>query len=103
MAATEGLVEIGSIIQRREGYRGGRPFIAGTGITVDRIAVLTLQGSSPEEIVDDYHPALSLGQVYAALAFYLLNKDRIDAEIVAMDEETERDAEEYRRTGKLPV
>jgi len=100
MAATEGLIEIGSIIQRRDGFRGGRPFIAGTGITIDRIAVLTGQGYSPQEIVDDFRPALSLAQVYAAVAFYLLNKDQIDAEITAMDEETERVAREHYAAGR---
>ncbi len=100
MAATEGLVEIGSIIQRRDGFRGGRPFIAGTGITVDRIAVLTCEGYSPQDIVDDFRPALTLGQVYAALAFYLLNKDKIDAEILAMDEETERMMREHYAAGR---
>ena len=63
-------VDIGSLIDQREGYRGGRPFIVGTGVTVDRISVLlNVDHLSPEEIADAAN--LSLAQVHAALTFIL--------------------------------
>lgn len=44
-------VDIGTFIDQREGYRGGRPFIVGTGVTVDRISVLhRIDRMSSEEI-----------------------------------------------------
>ena len=53
-------------------------------ITVHRIAVLYKQGQSPEDIVQTY-PHLSLGQVYAALAYYHANRAEIESELAAAD------------------
>ena len=78
MSIAPGYVDIGSFIDQREGYRGGRPFIVGTGVTVDRISVLlNVDRLSPEEIADGMD--LSLPQVHAALSFYLANRAEIDA------------------------
>ena len=43
-------VEIGSLITRSPEIKGGRPRIAGTGITVKRIAAWHQSGMQPEEI-----------------------------------------------------
>jgi uncharacterized protein (DUF433 family) len=78
-------VDIGDLIDQRDGYRGGRPFVAGTGVTVDRIAVLlNVDRLSPTEIAEA--AGLTLPQVHAALAFYHANRDAIEAE---MDAEAE--------------
>jgi uncharacterized protein (DUF433 family) len=75
-------VDIGTLIDQRDGYRGGRPFVVGTGITVDRISVLlNVEKMSPAEMADAAN--LSLPQVHAALAFYHANKAVIDAELDA--------------------
>ncbi len=63
---------------------GGRVRIEGTRITVHRIAVLYKQGQSPEEIARTY-THLSLGQVYAALAYYHSNRAEIESELAAAD------------------
>ena len=63
---------------------GGRIRIDGTRIAVHRIAFLYRQGHSPEEIVRTY-PHLSLGQVYAALAYYHANRSEIESELTAAD------------------
>jgi uncharacterized protein (DUF433 family) len=89
MVAITGLVGIGDIIQTRQDYREGRPFIAGTGMSVGRIAVLWKEGLSAEQIVDE-KPPLTLAQVHAALAYYFANRDKIDADLIALDEEYER-------------
>ena len=62
--------------------RHGRPCIAGTGITVHRVATWYQLGSSAEEITHQY-PHLSLDGVYAALAYYHANRVEIDREIDA--------------------
>ena len=76
------LVEIGTLIARDPALRGGRPTVAGTGISVRVIAMDSNSGLSAEEIVAD-RPALSLAQVFAALAYYHANKTEIDADIDA--------------------
>ena len=57
----------------------GRPTIAGTGNTVRAIAIMYKQGLSPEEITSEL--PLNLAQVYAALTYYHLNTDEIEADI----------------------
>lgn len=80
------------MIDQRPGYREGRPFIAGTGVTVDRIAVLTtVDGLNAEEIA--YEMSLSAEQVHAALAFYYANREAIEASL----DEQERAFEEAAR------
>ncbi len=44
------VTEIGSLISRRPEIRGGRPCIAGTGVSVRRIAQWHNMGLIPEEI-----------------------------------------------------
>jgi uncharacterized protein (DUF433 family) len=63
---------------------GGRIRIEGTRITVHRIVSLYKQGQSPEDILQTY-PHLSLGQVYAALAYYHANRQEIESELAAAD------------------
>ncbi len=63
---------------------GGRIRIDGTRITVHRVATLYKQGQSAEDIAQTY-PHLSLGQIYAALAYYHTNRAEIDSELAAAD------------------
>ena len=94
MSIAPGLVDIGSFIDQREGYRGGRPFIVGTGVTVDRISVLyRIDGFNAEQISEEMN--LTLPQVHAALSFYLANKETIDREIEESDRELAEYAKEY--------
>ena len=74
--------EIGGLIARDPGFRGGRPVIAGTGVSVRAIALDSNSGLTPEEIAAD-RPDLSLAQVFAALAYYHANKTEMDADIQA--------------------
>ena len=73
-------VEIGTLIDRDPAIRGGRPKIAGTGVTVSRIVSWYKMGLTPEEIALEY-PHLSLAQVHAALAYYHANREQIEVEI----------------------
>lgn len=62
------------------GVAGGRPRIAGHRIRVQDVAIWHERlGMSPDEIADEYD--LSLGQVYAALAYYFDHRDEIRREI----------------------
>lgn len=65
---------------------GGQPRINGTRIRVkDMVLWHERMGMSPEEIVSEW-PHLTLGDVYAALAYYDDNRKRIDAEMKAEEE-----------------
>ena len=68
------------MIDRDPTIRGGRPKIAGTGLTVSRIASWYKTGMTPEEIALEY-PHLTLAQVHAALAYYHVNRDEIEADL----------------------
>lgn len=90
------MTEIGSLISRRAEIRGGRPCIAGTGVSVRRIAVWHNMGLIPEEIVRKFGH-LSLAQVHAALAYYYANKTEIDSDLEAEDREAESLERQHRR------
>jgi len=74
-------------ITRSPEIRGGRPRIAGTGVTVRRIAVWYKSGLSPEEIAEQIGH-LTLAQVYAALAYYHLNQEEIEADLAEEEAQT---------------
>ncbi len=74
------VTEIGTLIDRDPAVRGGRPKIAGTGISVSRIAGCYRMGLTPEEIALEY-PHLTLAQVHGALAYYHANRDEIEADL----------------------
>jgi|SRR5581483_9299015 uncharacterized protein (DUF433 family) len=62
------------------GVAGGRPRIAGHRMRVQDIAVWhERMGMSPDEIADQFD--LTLGQVYAALAFYFDHRKEIQKDI----------------------
>ncbi len=91
-------IEIGSLIESSPDIRGGRPRIAGTGITVQRIVRWYQQGLTPNEIVVEL-PHLTLAQVFAALAYYHANRGEMDAVIAQSQAEAERLEREHYRTG----
>lgn len=89
------LTEIGSLISQRPEIRGGRPCIAGTGVSVRRIAVWHNMGILPEEIVRKFGH-LSMAQVHAALAYYYANKTEIDEDLAAEEREAESLEQQHR-------
>lgn len=72
-SALEGLIE------KNPDIHNGRAVIAGTGNTVRAIAIMYKQGLSPEEITGEL--PLTLAQVYAALTYYHLYTEEIEADI----------------------
>ncbi len=87
-------VDIGSLIVRTPDVRGGRPRIAGTGVTVRRIVQWYKLGLSPQKIADEFGH-LSLAQIYAALAYYHANRGEIEADMAAEEAEAERLEQEH--------
>ena len=91
------VTDIGSLIVSSPTIRGGRPRIAGTGVTVRRIVGWYKHGLSPEEIVDQFGH-LTLAQVYAALTYYHANRDAIEADLAAEEAETASLARQHSAT-----
>ncbi len=87
-------VDVGTLIIRTPEIRGGRPRIAGTGITVQRIVGWYKLGLSPEEIADRIGH-LSLAQVHVALAYYHANREEINADTAAAEQEADRVEQEH--------
>ncbi|MGB3614754.1 MAG: DUF433 domain-containing protein [Elainellaceae cyanobacterium] len=54
-------------------------WIINTRISLDSIVVVFLQGLSPETIAAECFPALTLEQVYGAIAYYLGHRSEVDA------------------------
>jgi uncharacterized protein (DUF433 family) len=93
---TPAITEISTLLESKPGVLGGRLCLRGTRISVHNVAGYYRQGISAEEMAAnnrDLSPAL----FHAAVAYYLANKERIDAE---MDED-----ERYGRemAAKYPV
>ncbi|MEG5159110.1 DUF433 domain-containing protein [Microcoleus sp. AT3-A2] len=89
------LTDIGTLIISTPATCGNRPRIAGTRITVQRIAVWYKMGMKSEEIIAEI-PHLNLAQVHAALAYYYANKEQIDGDIAMEEAECDRLANEHK-------
>lgn len=92
-----GATDIGTLIVRTPNICGGRPRIAGTGVSVRRIVGWYKLGLSPEEIADEFGH-LSLAQVYAALAYYHADREGIEADIAAEETEAEQIEQQHAQT-----
>ena len=80
------LTDIGTLIVRTPETCGGRPRIAGTRITVQYIVNEIRAGVTAEEILEN-KPHLTLGGIYAAIAYYYANKVLLDAEFTDYEQE----------------
>ena len=60
--------------------RDGAYWIAGTRVSLDSIVYAFVGGQTAESIAQSF-PLLSLEQVYGAIAFYLANRDEVDARL----------------------
>jgi uncharacterized protein (DUF433 family) len=75
--------ELGTIYVQKTDQGGWR--ISGSRISLDSIVCAYWEGRSPETIVEEF-PTLSVEQVYGAIAFYLRNREEIDAYLSQQDE-----------------
>ena len=71
------------IEKREEGY-----WVAGTRVSLDSIVLAAfLDGLSPETIVTECFPVLTLEQVYGAITYYLAHRAEIDRYLQQVDAE----------------
>jgi uncharacterized protein (DUF433 family) len=84
-------------------------WVANSRVSLDSVVDEFLSGSSPETIVSDCFPVLSLEQVYGAITFYLANRSTVDSYLqqrrVSYEEKWKaarrNDPDFYERLGKL--
>lgn len=74
------MAQLDSLIERTPGVSGGRPCLAGTGMPVIQIAVHYRRGETPRRMLRRY-PHLDAPRIHAAIAYYLLHQEEMDAEI----------------------
>lgn len=63
--------------------------VEGTRVTLDSVVLAYREGASAEEIAERF-PAITLGAVYAAIAFYLQNQTEVDAYLKRREAEAEQ-------------
>ncbi|MFQ5640734.1 MAG: DUF433 domain-containing protein, partial [bacterium] len=80
--------------KRDEGY-----WIAGTRVSLDSMVLAFLDGLSPETIVAECFPVLSLEQVYGAIAYFLSHRDEINDYL----KQAEAEFETLRQTTNEPT
>jgi uncharacterized protein (DUF433 family) len=68
--------------QRDEGY-----WVAGTRVSLDSVVFAFLDGLSPETIVTECFPVLTLEQVYGTITYYLAHRADIDRYLQQADAE----------------
>lgn len=93
------IVELASLLYVLPSPAGGRLCVTGTGISVRKISILYNEGLTPDEIVAEL-PHLTLPGVHAAIAYYLANRPRMDAEL---EEELREFDAAKKATGGKPV
>ncbi len=71
---TEALV---GVVKEYIEQRDGAYLIRGTRVSLDSVVYAFLRGESPEGIAESF-PALSLEQIFGALAFYMANREAVD-------------------------
>lgn len=75
----------------------GGYWVAGTDVSLDSIVYCFREGLSPETIVRDCFPALSLEQVYGAITHYLAHQSEIDTYLERSEQEEKAFGEEIRK------
>jgi uncharacterized protein (DUF433 family) len=87
-------IDIGNLITSAPGVQGGMPCIAGTRVPVHEIALMHAEGAPIAEIAEQFFVPVS--HIHAAMAYYLVNRERVDAELADANTLHERLARERR-------
>jgi len=75
--------------------RNGGYYVAGTRVSLDSVVYAFRRGESAQEIAENFQ-ALTVGQIEGAIAFYLANREMVDAYLVRQKQEFERMRQEAR-------
>jgi uncharacterized protein (DUF433 family) len=75
--------------------RNGGYYVAGTRVSLDSVVYAFRRGESAERIAYEFE-ALTLSQIEGAIAFYLANREMVDASLVRQKQAFERMRQEAR-------
>jgi uncharacterized protein (DUF433 family) len=75
--------------------RNGGYYVAGTRVSLDSVVYGYRRGESVEEIAYNFQ-ALTVSQIEGVIAFYLANREMVDAYLVRQRQEFERMRQEAR-------
>ena len=78
-------------------YVEGAYRVGDTRVSLDSLVYLFQEGLSAESMVESYS-ALSLEQVHGALAFYLANREQVDADLAEGQKAAESRHQQSRQT-----
>ncbi len=76
--------DIGRLIECTPGVYGGRPRLARSGLPIIQLVADYQAGMRLEEFYDAY-PGISEAEIHAGIAYYLVNKATLDAELIERD------------------
>ena len=82
-------IDIATLVVKSPDVLGGRPRLAGTRLSVQRVAGWYKHGLNAEEICDRIG-TVTLAQVYAALTYYHSNRQEIEGYLADEKAEYER-------------
>ncbi len=71
--------------------------IKGHRVWLEHVVEHYIAGRSPEEIAQEF-PGLGIERIYAAIAYYLANRETVDAHMAKLKEEAERGIREQAET-----
>jgi uncharacterized protein (DUF433 family) len=70
-------------------WEDGSIRIGGSRVTLDSVVHEFIQGSTAEQIQDDF-PSLSLREIYGAISYYLEHEDRVREYLQRREEEAHK-------------
>lgn len=76
--------------------------LAGTGVSLDSVIYAFKSGASPEEIIWQFD-TLDLKQVYAAINYYLHNRESVDSYLANSEKEAARIERKLSKDFPLPA
>ena len=92
--ATDQATELSSLLVSKPGYRNGWPCLRGSGITVHNVGVRFSQGVTIQKMCEE-NPDLDPSLFYAAVAYYLANRELVEQQLDEEEQWAERLAAKY--------
>jgi uncharacterized protein (DUF433 family) len=92
------VTDVGSLLYVLPSPAGGRLCLTGSGVSVKAVVYHYKAGMSAEEIAETYSGHVPLPSIYAAIAYYLANKQKVDTDLA--EEEREYEVERAKAGGK---